>query len=179
MKCTGENYGSETEKRGLERKIDGRKERGNFGREIPSFVLLPVCIPPLLATLSSCGRFFLLHFAHARAYTVVCFYFTLPGLSLYDLPARAWIESGNYEFCAWSLLIKSSKKAGIEVLSRCHLDSVFPDAIYKCNCCLETFSVKIEAKSNFNQFPSNTSIHLTQREIQNSMSIDLAFYVIS
>lgn len=54
-------------KKGLERKIDGRKERGNFSREIPSFVPSAVCIPPLLAALSSRGRFFLLHFVRACA----------------------------------------------------------------------------------------------------------------
>jgi len=58
-------------KKGSERKIEGRKERGNFSREIPSFVPSAVCIPPLLAALSNRGCFFLLHFARARSFTFI------------------------------------------------------------------------------------------------------------
>lgn len=108
-KYTGKNYGDAREKRVPERKIDGRKESGNFRRNSaprPFGCLYSVLT---LAALSSRGRSLL--FAPLR--TVVRFYFILPGLRSYDPAALERIESGNCEIPARSLLIKSDEKADI------------------------------------------------------------------
>lgn len=68
-----------------------------------------VCIPPLLAALSSYGRFFLLHFV--RAFTVVCFYFTLPGLRPYDSSAlELELKAEIARFVRDPCLLKAAKK---------------------------------------------------------------------
>lgn len=81
------------EKREPERKIDERKERGNFCRNsaLRPFGCLYSALT--LAALSSRGR---LLFAPLR--TVVRFYFILPGLCVLTIrPALERIESGNCE----------------------------------------------------------------------------------
>lgn len=93
------------EKRGSERKIDGRKERGNFRnftslRPFDCLYFVLTFSQPLAAS-SLCST----------SYSLVRFYFILPGLRSYDPFER--IESGNCETRARSLLIKSDEMADI------------------------------------------------------------------
>lgn len=162
-----EIYGGKLQKRdgkkGLERKIDGRKERRNFSREIPSSLRLFVFHPYSQLLAAAVASFCSISCARARACTVVCFYFTLPGLRPYDPPAlelesKAEIARFVHDPCLLNAAKK--KKNGYWHV----IDSIQYSPQYTSNYCLETFSVKIDTRSNFNQFPSDTSIHLTRRK---------------
>lgn len=97
------------EKRESERKIDGRKERGNFRRNSALrpfgclYFVLTLSQPLAAAAASLCST----------SYGLVRFYFILPGLRSYDPTALERIESGNCETRARSLLIKSDEMADI------------------------------------------------------------------
>jgi len=111
-----EKYGRELhrhrtrgKKRESERKIDGRKERGNFRRNSALrpfgclYFVLTLSQPLAAAAASLCST----------SYGLVRFYFILPGLHSYDSTALERIESGNCETRARSLLIKSDEMADI------------------------------------------------------------------